>query len=262
MRSTGPLGDAHLVEVLAQDEREVVVLEGFHAVKHAVRFGAHIRACVSDRVEQLVELSEELAPDLVDFFRHRAQRISPETLRSLATPVPPTHVVAFANRPAPVDASEWSGTERTSPGVFLEDPQNLGNLGAVVRVAAAAGAFGVLTSGDRDPWSRGAIRGAAGLQFALPVGRISIHETTVWPRPLVALDPGGGDLRASSIPPDAVLAFGTERNGLSPSVLRQADLRLRIPMMPGVSSLNLATSVAVALYAWRLARAPAADSVE
>jgi RNA methyltransferase, TrmH family len=46
-----------------------------------------------------------------------------------------------------------------------------------------------------------------------------------------------------------VLAFGTERHGLSPTTRQAAALRVRIPMREGVSSLNLATAVAVVLYA-------------
>ncbi len=49
-----------------------------------------------------------------------------------------------------------------------------------------------------------------------------------------------------------MLAFGTERQGLSPELLARADALLSIPMRPGVSSLNLATSVAAVLFAWRL----------
>ena len=46
-----------------------------------------------------------------------------------------------------------------------------------------------------------------------------------------------------------MLAFGTERHGLSDELLERADARIAIPMRAGVSSLNLATSVAVALFA-------------
>jgi len=49
-----------------------------------------------------------------------------------------------------------------------------------------------------------------------------------------------------------VLAFGTERHGLSRELLESADARISIPMRAGVSSLNLATSVAAVLFAWRL----------
>ena len=50
-----------------------------------------------------------------------------------------------------------------------------------------------------------------------------------------------------------MLAFGTERHGISAELLERADARVAIPMRAGVSSLNLATSVAVTLFAMRLA---------
>jgi TrmH family RNA methyltransferase len=68
-------------------------------------------------------------------------------------------------------------------------------------------------------------------------------------RPLVAVDPSGGD--REHVPADAVLAFGGERYGLSDAILERADAVVRIPMRPGVSSLNLATAVAAVLFARR-----------
>ena len=100
-----------------------------------------------------------------------------------------------------------------------------------------------------------ALRGGAGLQFALPVARVdSLPPEDLVPGPsrtLVAIDPVGEPFSPDRIPPGAVLAFGSERNGLSRELLARAGLRLAIPMRPGVSSLNLATAVAVLLYAWR-----------
>jgi TrmH family RNA methyltransferase len=136
--------------------------------------------------------------------------------------------------------------------VLLEDPRHFGNLGAVIRVAAAAQAAGVLTTGRQDPWDPVAVRGSAGLHFALPVARVA--ELPHSDRPLLALDPGGQELQPALVPPRAVLAFGTERAGLSDELLEGADARLRLPMREGVSSLNLATSVAAVLYSLRLAR--------
>jgi TrmH family RNA methyltransferase len=104
----------------------------------------------------------------------------------------------------------------------------------------------VLTTGRQDPWHPDALRGSAGLHFALPVAR----TRTVDPgdRPLVALDPDGDALHPALVPPRALLAFGTERDGLSPALLERADQRLALPMRPGVSSLNLATAVSAVLF--------------
>jgi TrmH family RNA methyltransferase len=143
-----------------------------------------------------------------------------------------------------------------APIVLLENPSHLGNLGAVVRVAAAAGAAAVLVTGAPDPWHPAALRGSAGLHFALPVGRLDALPTT--DRPLLAIDPEGEPLTAD-VPLDrAILAFGSERRGLSENMLCRARQRVAIPMQPGVSSLNLACAVAVVLYSW-LALRPEAN---
>jgi TrmH family RNA methyltransferase len=112
-------------------------------------------------------------------------------------------------------------------------------------VAAAANAAALVVHGDADPWHPMAVRGAAGLQFALPVGRIEDLATS---RPIVALDPGGVALDGVTLPSGAVLVFGAERRGLRSELRERADLSVAIPMRAGVSSLNLATAVAVILY--------------
>ena len=126
----------------------------------------------------------------------------------------------------------------------------MGNMGACVRVAAAASAAALLTTGENDPWHPDALRGAAGLHFALPVAGVPRLPAT--DRPLVAIDPEGDDLRPADLPDGAILAFGTERHGLTEELLGRADARLGIPMRAGVSSLNLATAVAAVLFAQRL----------
>jgi RNA methyltransferase, TrmH family len=136
--------------------------------------------------------------------------------------------------------------------VLLDNPRNLGNFGAVIRVAAGLGAGGVVSLGDVDPWHPNVLRGSAGLHFALPVARLGgVDEVR---GTVIAFDAGGRALRDVRIPDDAVLAFGSERHGLSPEVRDRADLVVSLPMRPKVSSYNLTTSVAMGLYHWELFR--------
>lgn len=234
----------------ARNDPGLVVLEGFHALKHAVRFRAEILEVVATQMDEVTALTRELAPDLAEALPRLVQPIPGELLASLAPHAPRTGVMAIARRPS-VDLSMVLSRDLGSPIVLLEDPRNLANLGACVRVAAAAGAAGVVSTGRNDPWHPDAVRGAAGLHFALPVAHAQQLPTS--DRPLVAIDPNGQDLRPRDLPRAAILAFGTERNGLSEELLAAADARLRIPMTQGVSSLNLATSAAAVLFSWRLA---------
>ncbi|MFO1533899.1 MAG: TrmH family RNA methyltransferase, partial [Thermoplasmatota archaeon] len=108
----------------------------------------------------LEALRARLAPDIA---------LSAEVVArdELAAVVPRAHVLAVARRPEQADPLASDGRV-----VLLEDPRHLGNLGACVRVAAAAGVAGVITTGRQDPWHPDALRGSAGLHFALPVRRV------------------------------------------------------------------------------------------
>jgi TrmH family RNA methyltransferase len=230
----------------ARRDRSLAVLEGFHALKHALRFGAVVLEAVSSRPQELEELAAELAPDLAKTLGERVMPVEGEVLAEMVPQAPYTGVVAIARRPD-VDVAAVLADPRPAPLVLLEEPRNIGNLGACVRVAAAAGAAGLLATGRNDPWYPDALRAGAGLHFALPV--TVVEELPASDRPLIAIDPEGEVLRPQELPPRAVFAFGTEREGLSAALLERAEARLGIPMAPGVSSLNLATAVAVMLYA-------------
>jgi TrmH family RNA methyltransferase len=241
----------------ARRDPALAVLEGLHPLKHALRFGADVLEVVTRDRAELERLTRELAPDLAERLPALAREIEPAVFDRLAPLAPSTGVIALAAR-RPVDPAAVLSDGGSAPVVVLEDPRDLGNLGACVRVAAAADAAGLLSTGSHDPWHPDALRGAAGLHYALPVARLaSLRQLSGGERPLLAIDPAGEPLlEPAELPPRAVLAFGTERHGLSDELLAEADARVSIPMRPGVSSLNLATSVSAVLFAWRLSARP------
>ena len=227
----------------ARRDGGLAVLGGFHALKHATRFGAELLGAWTADPEALEALRARLAPDItVDAALVRAEE--------LAAVVPRPQVVAIARRSRLPHADALLAGSGGAPLVLLEDPRHLGNLGAAVRVAAAAGAGGVRTTGRQDPWHPAARRGAAGRHFAVPVSRR--RAIPAGPRPLLALDPEGERFDPRAVPPGAILAFGTERDGLTDVLRERADGRLALPMAAGVSSLNLATAVTATLFALRL----------
>ena len=239
----------------ARRDPQEAVLEGFHAVKHALRFGARIELLLTPDRAALLELADSLAPDLRARLAEDAREVEAELFAQLVPLPPKTGVLAIAHRP-PVDVPGLLAVPDPRPIVLLEDPRDLGNAGACVRVAAAADAGGVLATGTHDPWHPDALRGAAGLHFALPVARLAdLAALDGGGRPVIGLDPDGEELDAAGLDPRAILAFGTERDGLSAELIARSDALMRIPMREGVSSLNLATAVAAVLFAWRLTAA-------
>lgn len=242
--SPAPAAIAGRFGALAHDPSRVL-LEGLHPLKHGLRFGAVIELAVTPDPGAVLELARSLCPDLLERLEALLVPV-PASLFAALAPPPPSPVLAIARRP-PVEPGRLLEASGPAPLVLLDRPVHTGNLGAVVRVAAALGAAGVLTLGGPDPWAPSALRGSSGLHFALPVARLEALPARLG-RPLVAFDPEGGALRPEALPEGALLAFGSERHGLDPALRSRAELRLAIPMRPGVSSLNLATAAAIALW--------------
>ena len=137
----------------------------------------------------------------------------------------------------------------------VEDPQNVG---AIARVAEAAGASGLVLSNRRaPPLSPALARASSGAIEWLSVARVSnlaralseLKEEGFW---LLGADPGG-DKSLFELPDrllcgDVGLVLGSEGRGLRPSISRQLDHPFRIPMQGRVASLNVATAGAVVLF--------------
>lgn len=240
----------------ARRDHSLAVIEGFHALKHALRFEAEIVEALCADPQGLQQLASALAPDLSQRLREIVEPIDAQTLGDLAPRAARTGVIAIATRPI-CEAQAVLADPRPTPIVLLEEPRDMGNVGACIRVAAAADAAGVIVTGRHDPWHADAIRGGAGLHFALPVlwvrelSALLSGELPAGERQLVAMDPQGQPLDGGALPPRAVIAFGSERQGLSEELIEAAQARVQIPMREGVSSLNLATSVAATLFGMR-----------
>ncbi|MEU1051505.1 TrmH family RNA methyltransferase [Streptomyces sp. NPDC005876] len=228
-----------------------VLLDGFHALKHALRFGAEVPVAVTADRAAALALADALAPDVRDALDALLTEVPRAAYAALVPRPHPTEVAALAVRPArEAGLARLARAPRTAPVVVLDNPRNLGNAGAVIRLAAGFGATGVVTTGTLDPWHPAVVRGGAGLHFATAVERLAVGELPAGP--LYALDPEGEDIRGTKLPDGALLAFGSERSGLSPELRARADHLLALPMRPQVSSYNLATSVAMTLYHWSL----------
>lgn len=136
--------------------------------------------------------------------------------------------------------------------LLLEDIQDPGNLGSILRSAAAAGCDAIfLSSGCADAWSPKVLRAGMGGHFVL-----SIHEHADLPAVASAFQ---GPVLAASLAAKQSLydcdlrgklafAFGNEGAGLSENLLASSSPHITIPMPGGVESLNVAAASAVCLF--------------
>jgi len=132
----------------------------------------------------------------------------------------------------------------SSPCVYLHGVADPGNVGAIVRTAhALAGGTVVLGPDCADPFGPKAVRASMGSIFGQPLLRAGIEAA---PRPRAALVAHGGDGLGALSDVEAV-CLGAERDGLSPEVLDECDVRVTIPLRAGAAeSLNVAAAAAIA----------------
>jgi 23S rRNA (guanosine2251-2'-O)-methyltransferase len=151
---------------------------------------------------------------------------------------------------------ETAGAQRTLVVLDgVEDPQNLG---AIARVAEAAGVSGlILTRRRSPPLSPAVARASAGAIEWLPVARVpnlprAINQLKTHGFWVFGSDPAAADelfaLPDRLLQGDRVLVLGAEGRGLRPGIEQVLDHRIRIPMAGRVESLNVASAAAVLLF--------------
>ncbi|NTU53203.1 MAG: RNA methyltransferase [Chlorobiaceae bacterium] len=176
----------------------------------------------------------------------------PETFARLAQTATPQGVCAVFRKP---EAGLFRPAASRSFVVALDDVQDPGNVGTIIRTAAWFGAEAVICgSGTADPFNAKAVRSSAGSIFSLTIVEVSDLskelkrlQGTGFMVLAAALD--GRDYRSFTGRADRrVLVIGNEANGVSRDLLDLADRRLLIPhagIRPGVESLNAAVSAGI-----------------
>jgi TrmH family RNA methyltransferase len=142
--------------------------------------------------------------------------------------------------------------EREGAWVFLEGVQDAGNVGAIIRSAAAFGAGRVVL--DRrcaDPWSPKVLRAGMGGHFALGIRQVEDLAAAAGESGcrLLCTTTEGRALREADFCGRIGWVFGSEGAGLSAGMLALAAERVAIPMAAGTQSLNVAAAAAICLYA-------------
>jgi len=224
-----------------------LVAEGALAVRRLIASGRPLRAVLVDAAQR-VALADALAPIEAPVYLGTRRLIE-------ATLGYPFHrgAIASADRDDGISPAALVTGARTL--AVLEAISDLENLGAIFRNAAAFGVDGVLLDPRcADPFARRSVRVSMGHVLTVPWARAA-----AWPDALSDLRAAGFTVAALTPAPSAVpidrmpagpiaLVLGTEGPGLEEAAMAAADLRVRIPMAPGVDSINVAAASAVAFH--------------
>ena len=184
----------------------------------------------------------------------RLVEVPGDLLDSLCDTRTPQGVLFLARMPATAPPEKLAGRRY----LVLDGLQDPGNVGTIWRTADALGADGlILVNGCADPFAPKTVRATMGACFRLPVyeleaGELSgLLERSGLPLYATALRADTADLRQADLSRCA-LVIGSEGRGVSPGLLAQSRLTVKIPMRPRCESLNAAAAAAVLL--WEAAR--------
>lgn len=242
-----------LHSVKDRHKQQLFLLEGTHLLEEACVMNYPLVAvCCTPQWQKNHSPLWDLASSRCD----RAEVVSEEVLKAMATTVQPDGVIAtakrgFHSRQVPLDGLLLA----------LETIQDPGNLGTMIRTAAAAQASGLLLSKDSvDLDNPKVLRASAGQWFRLPMAITDDLGTTV-----IQAQEAGTQIIATL--PSASLSYwdvdwckpslillGNEGAGLSEELAAISDVRVNIPLSMGVESLNVAIAAALMLYEARRQR--------
>ncbi len=171
--------------------------------------------------------------------------LTPGVFRAVTQTVTPQGVIAIARiREADAQAAITASRRRPWPLVVLDGVQDPGNVGAICRTAAAAGAPAlVVLQGSADPYGAKAVRASAGNVFRLIVAKAQWDD-------LEGLDgygaaaSGGEQLAEAPIQNAGMIVLGSEAHGISRSDLKLVTVKLN----EGVESLNVGAAAALILF--------------
>lgn len=215
------------------------LIEGWHLFEEAVQAGA--------RIEKIFALAEH-GEKLTDY--PQAVFVTEEILLDLSDSQTPQGIVAI------VQKEEEQMPDLTSGKYLcLEDVQDPGNVGTMIRTADAAGFSGVVVSSkSADIYSLKTLRSMQGSHFHVPIYRVPVgifvEEAKKGNLPILAttLSQESKDYRELARLENFALVMGNEGQGISPFMVEQADQLVHISMKGQAESLNVAVAAGILMF--------------
>jgi TrmH family RNA methyltransferase len=224
------------------------IIDGLREIKEALN-GSLI-------IEEIFICSDIVDKETISFSDIKTSYVSEAVYKKMSYKEKAAGVLAVV-RPQTLEL-ETLKLKKNSLLVILEAVEKPGNLGAIVRSAYAAGVDAIIINDEQtDVYNPNVIRASEGLIFRLPVIVASRENTIKFLKEkqikvLAAALVGAKNYIEANYQKSSAILLGTEATGLSDKWLAAADEIIKIPMKPGIDSLNVSVSAAILIFeAWR-----------
>lgn len=230
-------------------KHQLFLAEGPHLLKEALHSSCEVKAVLTKgELRRQGEIWDKIEDQRIPVYS-----VSPSLFTELTETENPQELLGLVTQPT--EQAGFPVVEKEFIGLILEQIQDPGNLGTILRTSWAAGFKNIfITPGTVDPYAGKVVRASQGGIYNLRVYSYSLPELFSWVREnkikVWAADPRGDLLyyQAEFTGPTLFL-FGNEAHGFDLTAIDQpAVKRLRIPLPGGAESLNVAISAGILIY--------------
>ena len=220
-------------------EVQQTILDGMHLIEsYAERFGSpdSIALIEGGHIDQIASYLNENT-QVLEFPAGLFSEIAPV--------ISPTGILASINIP------HLEPPKKQNCILLLEDIQDPGNLGSILRSASASGVDLVFLSDHcSDLWSPKVLRGGQGAHFHLPcIEKANFSDITkIFTGKIFATTLSGKSIFQEDLKGPVAFIFGNEGNGIHSETMRLTSHSIHIPMEKGIESLNVSAAVSICLY--------------
>lgn len=248
-----------------RDREGLFVIEGFHLVEEAIKHHAEIETILYSTSAD-VALLAKIETDLIKNQGHQQNLdsrnagidfilITDSILKTLANTPAPQGIIAILKQPKMAIEMLLDDNKRPLAHLLLLDNvQDPGNVGTMIRTAEAAGFKGViLGNGSADLFNDKTIRATQGALFQLPIIKANLEAL------LPALHDAGYESWVTTLeeatfytalpkPQKCALIMGNEGQGVDPKLQKLASTKVKIPMLGQSESLNVGVAAGILIY--------------
>ena len=217
------------------------LLDGPHLINSFISAGGEILELIRDTTIN----SEEVNAIVSRYPKVKVHTLEHDLFTKISELISVSGVIALINIPI-TPLKKPSGLT-----LLLDNIQDPGNIGSILRSAAAVGSEAVfLSKGCSDVWSPKTLRGSQGAQFFIDCYEQQNLEDLIdkFDFPTYALSHNGESIYKNNFTRDIAFILGSEGQGVSINLLARANKTLTSPMMKNIESLNVSSAASIVMY--------------
>ncbi len=215
-----------------REEDKLFIAEGVKPVTEAIRTNKEV-ALICGTPDAVKRLPETALPVL---------EVTESVYKSVSDEVNPEGVLAVIKMPS------LNPVKQTGKCLLLDGLQNPGNVGTIIRTAAAAGYKDIYLLDTADPFNPKTVRASMSGIFFVNLYKVTKENFSEYLKNIVVTDMDGEDIFSAKVSKDFCLAIGSESQGISAEVESIAVKKVSIPMCECSESLNAGVAAGIAMY--------------